>query len=142
MSVAALTDKAAARVFLRLMTLAPDTSERNVRVHAKLLSPESKASTLTMFGGAVSGGGGAHAAAGDGGGGGAGDLDAAVAVSAANLSRLLKGTGASAVVDRMALKRLSAMVSSSLNHRAAGGGGGAGDGDGAASPRPGGAGAK
>lgn len=114
MSVATLTDKAAARVFLRLMTLAPDTSDRNVRVHAKLLSPESRAATLSMFGGAVSGGGGTHAAGGDGGGGGAGDLDAAMAVSAVNLTKLLKGTGASAVVDRNALKRLSAMVSSSL----------------------------
>jgi hypothetical protein len=110
MSVAALTDKAAARVFLRLMTLPPDISDRNVRVNAKLSSPEARMSTLTMFGPSSGG----AAASGDGGTVNSNDLDAAMHVSAANLSKLLHGAGAGAVVDRMALKRLAAMVSSSI----------------------------
>jgi hypothetical protein len=125
MSVAALTDKAAARVFLRLMTLPPDISEQNVRVNAKLSSPESRMSTLTMFGpGSASG---SAAAAGEPSAMNSNDLDAAMHVSAANLSKLLHGAGAGAVVDRVALKRLAAMVSSSVSKP----GGNAGD---AASP--------
>jgi hypothetical protein len=118
MSVAALTDKAAARVFLRLMTLQPDISDRNVRVNAKMSSPEARMSTLTMHGPA--GSGATAAAAGEGGAANSNDLDAAMHVSAANLSKLLHGAGAGAIVDRVALKRLAAMVSSSITKPGAG----------------------
>jgi hypothetical protein len=127
-SVAALTEKASARVFQRLMTLQPDVSERNVRVGARASSPEpsvaaahaSAMALLRLEPGAGPAALAAAMAAGAAGGSGGGteDLSAAIHKSAADLSKLLHGAGAGAVVDRVSLKRLSAMVSSSLTKNA------------------------
>jgi hypothetical protein len=120
MSVAALTDKASARVFQRIMTLRPDISDRNVRVNARAPSPDSGAAarrgaylSSSAAGTEV---GGRHEGVGVGVSvGGDDDLAAAMHKSAADLSKLLHGAGAGAVVDRVSLKRLSAMVATSLS---------------------------
>lgn len=123
MSVAALTDKASSRVFQRLMTMPPDISERNVRVNARGGSPDHSAGPLLLM---ASGGGSSTALRAEAHGAPAvEELSAAMHKSAADLSKLLHGAGAGAVVDRVSLKRLSAMVASNLGRPAGKGGKGA-----------------
>jgi hypothetical protein len=129
MSVAALSDKASMRVFQRMMTLQPDTSERNVRINARAPSPEpsmtvlNAASALAAARSEAAAAAAAAAAAGGGSGGGGGgagggtaadEVHTAMHKSAADLSKLLHGSGAGSVVDRVSLKRLSAMVAASM----------------------------
>jgi len=123
MSVAALSDKASMRVFQRMMTLQPDTSDRNVRINARAPSPEPSMTVLNAASALAAARSEAAAAAaaaavGGGAGGGAGtaadEVHTAMHKSAADLSKLLHGSGAGSVVDRVSLKRLSAMVAASM----------------------------
>jgi hypothetical protein len=121
MSVSALADKASSRVFLRMMTTRPDTSERNVRIAPRAPSPPPQggmfgpAAMLQLPRGGV-----------DAGTGPSDEVASAMQRNVADLGKLLQGGGAGAVVDRYALKRLSAMVSTSMGPSAAAAAGGKG----------------
>lgn len=136
LSLGALAERASPRMYLRLMTMtsAPDDVDgSNVRVATRRPTPPpaAHAAAQLLFGlppvpGAIGG------AAGPGGAHGPMTTSAVLAAhNAAHLTKLLAGGGAGAVVDRAALKRLSAAAAAA----AAGTGAGASGARGAAGRR-------